>query len=266
MNSPTIRCPDCGTESPAGSASCTRCNFPLEPGAAPPAPAADGPAETSSTEPPPPASGDAALRPIRPFRPRPPRERPAQQASTLWLVFAAVAAAIVIYTGVKANLDRASEPVEGAAPAQQERVDQALALLARDSTNVDARVALADVLYDTANWQQAIDHYRVAIAADSSRVAAIVDLGVCYYNLGEADEAERTFHLALAKDPTQPVALFNLGILHERRKDMEESLKYFHRALASNPPEDMKPVIIEAMQRVQQATGTSPPPLPGNSP
>ncbi len=262
-----LRCPDCGHANPAGSTSCARCNFPLSApvGAEsdPPRPEDPAPASepVSSVAP---ASGGTS--PLPPFRPRRPRPRMQQQATSLWLVFAGIAAAVVIYTGVKANIDRGREPVEGAAPEQQQRADELLTVLERDTTNIEARIALADVLYDTGNWQQAAVHYSKAVAQDSTRVTALVDLGVCYYNLGEGVEAERLFHLALARDPTQPVALFNLGILHERRKEYDESLKYFHRALASNPPEDMKPVIIDAMKRLQQATGRTPTPLPGNSP
>jgi len=267
MSEDRIRCPDCGRLNAAGSTSCAQCNFPLSsegtrPSAPPEAP--NPVPEPISAEGP--GSSPAAPSPVPPLRRRPPRPRMQQQAMSLWLVFAGVAAAVVIFTGVKANLDRASEPVEGAAPVQQEQVDDLRAALERDSTNVDARIRLADVLYDTGNWQEAARNYEKAVALDSTRVTAIVDLGVCYYNLGEGPKAERLFHLALARDPTQPVALFNLGILHERRKDYEESLKYFHRALASNPPDDMKPVIVDAMQRLQQLTGRTPPPLPGNSP
>jgi tetratricopeptide (TPR) repeat protein len=200
------------------------------------------------------------------MRRRPPRPRPQQQALNLWLVFGGIAAAVVIATAVQTNVERARAPVEGAAPAQQERVDELRATLERDSTNVEARVALGDLLYDTGNWEQAIEQYQRAVALDSTQVPAIVDLGVCYYNLGQGAEAEQLFHLALSKDPSQSVALFNLGILYERRKEYDQSLKYFHGALASNPPDDMKPVIVDALQRLQQLTGRTPPPLPGNSP
>ena len=95
---------------------------------------------------------------------------------------------------------------------------------------MDARIGLANILYNTSNWSEAIVHYRSAIRQDSSRATALVDLGVCYYNLGDAPDAERLFELALQRDPHQPVALFNLGIVSERRSDYAGAMKYFHRA------------------------------------
>jgi len=40
------------------------------------------------------------------------------------------------------------------------------------------------------------------------------------------------------------------------------ALQFYHRALESSPPEEMKPVLVSAMQRVQQKTGRKPKPLP----
>ena len=198
--------------------------------------------------------------PLRRPRRRPPRA--STQALSLWLMFGFIAAASVIYVAIKANLDRASQPVEGSNQDQQHRADAFRLALEKDSTNVDARIGLANVLFDTANWAEAIVHYRFAIAKDSSRTSAIVDLGVCYYNLSQPARAEELFQLALSKDPHQPMALFNLGIVHERRSDHAGAMSYFHRALESQPPEEMKSAIIEAMQRTQQETGNNAPPLP----
>jgi len=257
----TLRCPDCGHENPPGSESCEACNFPLA--AVPPVPRA--PAAGAA-----PAGGPAApqgeppivRRPLRPLGAR--RPRPASnQALTLWLVFGTMCALIVLFIALKANVERASQPVPGSSAADQQRADELRLALEKDSTNVDARVALADILYNTANWSEAIVHYRSAIHRDSTRTPAIVDLGVCYYNLGDTNEAERLFLLALARDPHHPIALFNLGIVYEQRERYDEALKYFHRALESAPPEEMSQPIAQALERVMKKLGKSAPPLSG---
>jgi tetratricopeptide (TPR) repeat protein len=182
---------------------------------------------------------------------------------SIWLVMGLFAAAALVWVAVQVNLDRRRQPVEGAGPQQQQRVDALRQALERDSTDVQAHVGLADVLYDTGNWPEAIIHYRAALRRDSSLVTALVDLGVCYYNLSRPDEAERLFRLAIARDPHQPVALFNLGIVHEKRQEHEAALQYFHRALESSPPADMQQPLVEAIRRIQEQTGRQPPPLPG---
>jgi tetratricopeptide (TPR) repeat protein len=168
-------------------------------------------------------------------------------------------ALVVIYVAVKANVDRSQPAVEGASPTQQVSSDSLRQVLDRDTSNVEARVRLADLLYDTANWSEAIIHYRAALRRDSSQVNALVDLGVCYYNLSDAAEAERHFLLALERDPHHPVALFNLGIVYERRGDPTHALEYYHRALESDPPPEMRQPLIEAMNRIQEKPAKKPP-------
>jgi cytochrome c-type biogenesis protein CcmH/NrfG len=271
--SETVQCPDCGFQNPAGSPSCERCHFPLIEGAVPgtvPLPHAAQPtsatkgsgaaagAPVSAT---PGSSGADAPVPIPPFRPiRPRRPRPqANVALTLWLGVGAFLALLLVLIAVQANLQRHDPPVEGSSEQQQKSADGFRAALERDSTDTRSRVGLADVLFDTGNWSEAIIHYRAAIRQDSSLVTAIVDLGVCYYNLSVPDEAERLFNLALSREPHQTFALFNMGIVQERRGDNPKALEYFHRALESSPPENMKPALMEAMQRV--AGGRQAPPL-----
>jgi tetratricopeptide (TPR) repeat protein len=170
-------------------------------------------------------------------------------------------AVLLVLIAVQANLERENTAVEGSNRDQQEQANAFRAALARDSTDTRSRVGLADILFDTGNWPEAIVHYRSAVRQDSTLVTAIVDLGVCYYNLSHPQEAERLFRLALARDAHQPFALFNLGIVYERRGEPEEALQYFHRSLESAPPENMKPALVEAMQRVAKQTGKEAPPL-----
>lgn len=226
----TIRCPDCGRENTAAAESCAACGFPLK------------------ADPPPPAAEPIFVPPPR-RRARPPRA--GSEALSLWLVFGTIMALVVIYVAVKANVDRFRPPVQGASTSQQVSSDSLRQVLERDSTNVEARVRLADVLYDTANWSEAIVEYRAALRRDSSLVSALVDLGVCYYNLGDAGEAERHFLRALQRDPHHPIALFNLGIVHEHRGNGTLALQYYHRALESDPPPEMRQPLIEAMNRIQ---------------
>ena len=252
----TIKCPDCGHHNPPGSTSCSAGHFPLT------EPAAPEPVVPPPAAPRTPAGGptSAGIPPFRPFRPRRPRPQ-TNVALALWLGVGAFLALMLVLVALQANLSRDNPPVEGSSAEQQKQVDALRAALARDSTDVQARVALADVLFDTSNWSEAIVHYRAAVNRDSSLVTALVDMGVCYYNLSVPDEAERLFHLALAREPHQAFALFNLGIVYERRGDAEQALQYFHRALQSGPPENMKTAVLEAMQRVAKQTGKLAPPL-----
>jgi tetratricopeptide (TPR) repeat protein len=252
----TVRCPDCGTDNPAGSASCSACNFPLRPEApaSRPGPAPAAPAAPETTP--------VVIRRMRPIRPR----RPMHADRTtlwLWLLFGTFCAGVVVVVAIQGYTRNNTPPVvEGSSPEQQKTADQLRATLERDSTNIEAHIELANLLYDTANWPEAIVHYRAALNRDSTRVTAMVDLGVCYFNLSATSEAERLFQLALTREPNQPIALFNLGIVSQQRGDHKAALSYFHRALVSGPPEQMKSALMDAMKRSYDATGIKAQPLP----
>ena len=269
--SDTLRCPDCGRENPAASDRCAGCNFPLHG-----IPAAESPAAPESAVSERVAGSEGALGPDddpapilprRPIRARRPRPQSGLQLQ-LWLMFAVFAAVSVIFIAVKSNYDRETAPIEGSNEEQMKRAGAFQAALVKDSTDIDAHIGLANVLYDTANWPEAIVHYRAAVNRDSSRATVLVDLGVCYYTLGDATHAAELFRLALRRDPHQPIALFNLGIVSERNGDKVEAMRYYHRALESGPPEELKKAVMDAMTRLGRDSGMTAPPLdqnPGSS-
>uniref|UniRef100_A0A832MKD7 Tetratricopeptide repeat protein n=1 Tax=Eiseniibacteriota bacterium TaxID=2212470 RepID=A0A832MKD7_UNCEI len=262
--SETFRCPDCGAENPAGAEHCVQCNFPIaahdRPGAdarpARPAvtpPAAPAPSAEAGREAAPPAARSKAPLP-RPLSRPPRRPRPGampHEAVHLWVWVGGIVAVLLIFMAVTWRRD-IGRTVEGASPEQQQRADQLMKELARDSTNAAAHVGLGDILYDTGNWSDAIVHYKAALRRDSTLVTAIVDLGVCYYNLSVPGEAERLFRLALSKEPRQPIALFNMGIVHERRNENAEALRYFRAAGEVATVPAMHEAVREAVARVEQ--------------
>jgi len=254
--SDTIRCPGCGQENPADAASCGHCNFPLQQ-----APAAGVP---PAIEP-----EIVIRRPVR--RPRRPSANP--NAMFLWMSLGLVVAALLVWQALDGFRKNNAVPVAGASADQQREADSLRTVITRDSTNVEATIEYANVLYDTANWAEAARYYARGIARDSTRVTAIVDMGVCWYNQGETARAAELFELALAHDPAQPVALFNLGIVNERTGQDEAALKFFHRALESGGVSDeMKQQLVQHMQKLLQKTGRKAPPLdpsmlpPGSAP
>lgn len=229
---------------------CSNCNFPLNPESAEPERAEP---EVRGFEP--------NIRRIRPIRPRPPQGPQQALQTQLWVILGAMAVLIILFTAFQGFRQNNPPPmVPGALAAQQQVADVARAELAKDSTNINARIALANILYDTGNWGEAVVHYRAAQRTDPDRIETIVDLGVCYFNLSQADEASAQFKRALELNPKHPVALFNMGIVSEAQNDFKAALEYYHRALDTNPPENMRPPLEQAVQRVMTKLGSAAPP------
>jgi tetratricopeptide (TPR) repeat protein len=242
----TLRCPGCGAENAPDAEACAQCNFPLRDAAHAP-PAAE-----------PEFKFDPGPRPMR-RRARPNVAQPIQMQ--IWL-FAGIAVVLgIVYFALQGFRRSNVKPVDGANQQQEQRADAARAALAKDSTNFEARIELANVLYDTGNWSDAIIHYKSAERLDPKRSTTVVDLGVCYYNLGRFAQAESLFQHALTLDPHQAVAMFNLGIMAESRGEWEQALKHFHRALEAGPPDEMKQVLQQHVQEAMAKLGRTPPPL-----
>ncbi len=256
-----VICPSCGFRNPPGQQNCDSCNYPLGSLASRPEHGGPSSGETRGV-----AGAPAYEAPRRELRRPQRRGAPMQgQSMWLWLLFGTVAAAVLIWTAIDANRKRAVESrVEGSNPAQQTLADAARTALAADSTNVEAHLTLANVLYDTGNWSEAIVHYRTVLRRDPARVPAMVDLGVCYYNLGETKRAEELFQQAVKLDPHQAVALFNLGIVNERHGDVGPALQYYRRALDSAPTDELKSAIEAAIQRTSPPAAK--PPSSGSAP
>ena len=256
--SDSVICPGCGAENPAEAVACTRCNFPLAQTTPPVAAAAEEPAGTPSVA----AAArpfDPGPRPKRPRRARPNSMEPVQVQ--LWLVAGVAVVLGLVYFAAQGFWKSNIKPVEGARPEQQQQADLARNTLAKDSTNLAARIALANVLYDTGNWSEAIIHYKSARRLDPARPTTLVDMGVCYYNLSQFAAAESLFQHAIALDPMQPVALFNLGIVAETQQHYEQALDFYHRSMQANPPDGMKQPLMDHLKSVMEKTGKGAPPI-----
>jgi Flp pilus assembly protein TadD len=179
----------------------------------------------------------------------------------IWLVTGVAVVIAIVYFAAQGFWHSNVPPVTGAKPDQQQRADLARRVIEQDSTNVEARIELANLLYDTGNWSEAIVHYRSADRLDPKRSTTVVDLGVCYYNLGRFATAESLFHHALELEPQQVFALFNLGIVAESREKWDTALDFFHRAMQANPPEAMRPALEQHVQAAMARSGKKPPPL-----
>ena len=279
--SQTIDCPGCGASNPATATRCETCNYPFvdtfpkasaaTPAKAPAAVPAASQEMATEPAPPPPAPKpeprpepevrgfDPGPRPVRRARPRPNAMQPVQMQIVLAVAVAAVVGLIAF--AVKGFNQTNSVPVAGANAQQQQQVDLARKMIEQDSTNVAARISLANALYDTANWDEAIVHYKSAMRFDPQRVTTIVDLGVCYYNLSAFAVAESLFKQAIAIDPKLPQALFNLGVVAEQQQRWDEALDYYHRSMQDGAPPEVRAEIEKHITSVMQRSGKKPPPL-----
>lgn len=256
--SETVTCPGCGAPNAAPTDHCKQCNLPL---AGVPL---DSAATARASEPaPPPPPPPAPVREVSGFDPgpRPVRRTRARAASAptfhRGIVFAVglVVVGALAYYAVTGFRQTHFPEVPGANPELQKRADLARRVIEQDSTNVMARIELANVLYDTANWAEAIVHYRSANRLDPQRATTVVDMGVCYFNLGQGAVADSLFQHALTLDPKQVIAIFNLGIVAESQGRNEDALRWFERAIQVGVRPDMKEMVEQRIRDLKGKIG-----------
>jgi hypothetical protein len=269
------KCPSCGRANAADALECENCSYPLnltappvasapvtpppapEPVAAAPEPAAPpapAPAPAPSTSGGNTRGYDPNIKRMRTTRPRAAQTAAEKLQFQLWLVLGGFAVLLVMYTAFQGfQKNNAAQPkIAGANEEMEHAATMARNELAKDSTNVNARIMLANILYDTANWPEAIIHYKSALRSDSTRVTTLVDLGVCYFNLGDSEDAIEKFRAALRHEPNHPVALFNMGVVAESKNELDEALGWYAKAQKAGGPQGLQQSLAEAMQRAQQ--------------
>jgi tetratricopeptide (TPR) repeat protein len=134
-------------------------------------------------------------------------------------------------------------------------------MIEQDSTNVAARISLANALYDTANWDEAIVHYKSAMRFESAAGHHDRRPRRVLYNLSAFAVAESLFKQAIAIDPKLPQALFNLGVVAEQQQRWDEALDYYHPLDAGRRAARGASGDREAHHERDAALGQEPPPL-----
>lgn len=143
------------------------------------------------------------------------------------LAVLAFVAMVTVYL-LKKNME---PPPQGNAPVQQqdsgqqamsqESMQQIMSqighikeILAQDSTNYEAWVALGNAFYDANMPEESIEHYEQALALRPNDVHVMTDLSTMKRSLGDAEEAVEILQRVVAIDSTFQQAWFNLGVIH----------------------------------------------------
>lgn len=79
--------------------------------------------------------------------------------------------------------------------------------------DVEAWNQLANLYFDSGQFEMAISAYEQSLALDDSRPDIWTDLGVMYRRAGDSKKAIASFDRAISINPRHPIALFNKGVV-----------------------------------------------------
>ena len=124
------------------------------------------------------------------------------------------------------NMDLSGNSMQGGmAPGpvnldKQEAIKKMEQILASDPNNLELRIHLGNLYYDTDNPQKAVDNYEKALALDRKNPDVLTDCAVMYRRLKQYDKALAYLKDATRLSPTHYQSWYNLGIVY--REDFQQ--------------------------------------------
>jgi hypothetical protein len=271
MNTDRITCPRCGESLPATLHVCDACGFDL--GAAP--------------------RGQTPSRPSAPRAAAPPKgaragSQPSGVPGIAWLLLVVglavggmVGFALHSAVGPKAETDMPAGPADimaggsggdaggdaaaapgggmagGAPPRMPQQIMQMVqgykAALAKNPKDLDATIGLANLEFDSGQWDRAIDYYSRALSIDPKNADVRVDRAIAYHATGQNDVAKKELLQVTRERPDHKNAWLNLGVVSRDGGDRAGALRAWQRYLELDPQGEHAASVRQEIENLKQA-------------
>lgn len=118
----------------------------------------------------------------------------------------------------------------------QKQISLVQSILKDDPKNLKALIELANLYFDTDQFDQAIQAYSKALEIDPGNADLRTDMGIMFRRKGEFDSAIAEFKKAAEADPTHVNSRYNLGVvlLHDKG-DIKGAIKAWEEFLKVEP-------------------------------
>jgi tetratricopeptide (TPR) repeat protein len=152
----------------------------------------------------------------------------------------------------------AAAPAQGqaqtAAPFDESRAAALQAAIAKNSADVQSRVQLADMNFDSERFAEAAKWYEDALKVDPKNVSASTDLGIAYYYMNQPDRALAQFARSLTIDPKHTKTHLNIGIVRAfAKQDLNGAAVAWREVIAIAPDSAEARMARQALDGMQSA-------------
>lgn len=182
-------------------------------------------------------------------------DKPAPEGSApnwIWFAIGAFCIGVVLVAAVHITSQPPPFEVPGASPIQANTADSLHKVLQKDSLNVANNLRLANLLYDTQNFEKAVPYYRRVVRLDGSLIDARVDYAVSLHQAGNTPEAFAQLDHVLEMKPDHAVALFDKGVIHEFIGQFDEAVATYERTLELPLEPDLRHVVEQRLRATQE--------------
>ena len=146
-----------------------------------------------------------------------------------------------------------ASPAGTAAPAlDQERVAALIATAEADDQDVQSRILLAAMYFDSHSFEQAIPWYEEVVGLMPEDVQASTNLGISYYYVGSLERAVEQLERSLEIEPDHAQTLVSLGVVKAfGLEDLDGASAAWQRVLEVAPDGPEAEAAREALSRLQ---------------
>jgi len=139
-------------------------------------------------------------------------------------------------------------------PAQVVQMVQAYkAALAKNPKDLEANIGLANLEFDSAQWEKAIDYYTRALAIDPRNADVRVDRAIAYHSSGQNDLAKKELLRVTREKPDHKNAWLNLGVVMRETGDLTGAAGAWERYLELDPNGEHAADIRQELANLKQA-------------
>ncbi|MEW5702756.1 MAG: tetratricopeptide repeat protein [Candidatus Zixiibacteriota bacterium] len=136
------------------------------------------------------------------------------------------------------------------------QIEHIRSVLARDSSNFDAWVALGNLYFDSRMAEEAIIHYERALQLRPGDVNVMTDLATMQREAGRPSEAVATLARVVAIDSVHPQSWFNMGVIYAfDLKQPEEAIAAWRKFLALSDSSEHTEAVRREIESLEKNSG-----------
>ena len=146
-----------------------------------------------------------------------------------------------------------ASPTATAVPSlDPDRVAELIATAEADAQDVQSRILLAGMYFDSHSFEQAIPWYEEVVRLMPEDVQAITNLGISYYYVGLPERAVEQLERSLEIEPGHAQTLVSLGVVKAfGLEDLDGASAAWQRVLEVAPDGPEAEAAREALSRLQ---------------
>lgn len=122
-----------------------------------------------------------------------------------------------------------------------------------DESNTGILLALADVLCENKQNEDAIEIYKKVIALDAENFDAHFNTALIYFETGKYEQAKSFLETSAKINPKNAMIYYMLGVIFDKEKDYAKAIENYQKFVESEPGNENTPKIKKRISIIEQA-------------